>query len=169
MLTYTLPVRANMSENVQTKLSDEEMISQMATLMLAGHETTANTLTWYLWELAKNPDFQDKLREEVLAMRQQISARGETEVTVNDLDSMTYLQAGMKVHNSTPSTLYSEPNAKQETLRFHAIVYHLFRRAGKDDVIPLASPIISKSGQTLTEIPVKEGQTILVSICGYNR
>ena len=31
----------------------------MATLTLAGHETTASTITWLLWELAKHPEYQD--------------------------------------------------------------------------------------------------------------
>ena len=73
------------------------MVAQMSTLTLAGHETTANTLTWYPWELAKNQAFQDKLREEVMAVRAQMAARGEDELTITDLDSMVYLPAGMKV------------------------------------------------------------------------
>lgn len=73
------------------------MMAQMCTLTLAGHETTANTITWFLWELAKNPHFQEELRKEVLAIRHQMTARGDTELTIDDLDSMPYLQAGMKV------------------------------------------------------------------------
>ena len=57
----------------------------------------------------------------------------------------------------------------QETLRFHSIVYHLVRAAVKDDVIPLANPVVTKTGETVSEIFVKAGQTILVSICAYNR
>ena len=91
-------MRANVSENPKTRLNAEEMIAQMSTLTLAGHETTANTLTWYLWELAKRPAFQDALREEVRAMRHKITARGsEADLTIDDLDSMPLLQAGMKV------------------------------------------------------------------------
>lgn len=69
----------------------------MSTLTLAGHETTANTLTWYLYELAKNPTYQDKLREEVMEVRSRITARGNSDLTIADLDSMVYLPAGMKV------------------------------------------------------------------------
>ena len=69
----------------------------MSTLMLAGHETTANTLTWYLYELAKNQAYQDKLREEILSVRSHIAARGSSDLTISDLDSMIYLPAGMKV------------------------------------------------------------------------
>lgn len=57
----------------------------------------------------------------------------------------------------------------QETLRFHPIAYHLTRVAEKDDIVPLATPIFTKSGQMLSEIPVRAGQSIVVSICAYNR
>ena len=90
-------MRANVSENPKTRLNAEEMIAQMSTLTLAGHETTANTLTWYLWELAKHPEFQTKLREEIMAVRANISTRGDSDLTIDDLDSMPLLQAGMKV------------------------------------------------------------------------
>lgn len=73
------------------------MVAQMSVLTLAGHETTANTASWFLWELAKHPEFQDKLREEIFAVRSQISARGDSELTVEDLDGMVYLPAAMKV------------------------------------------------------------------------
>ena len=79
------------------------MVAQTNTLTLAGHETKANTLTWYHWELAKNPEFQDKLRAEVMALRSQITDRGETDVTIEHLDSMTLLQAGIKVRLSLSS------------------------------------------------------------------
>lgn len=57
----------------------------------------------------------------------------------------------------------------QETLRFHPIVYHLTRTAGKDDVLPLSNPIVTATGETISEIPIAAGQIIHVSICAYNR
>ncbi|PSS30876.1 hypothetical protein PHLCEN_2v2603 [Hermanssonia centrifuga] len=145
-------VRANISENPKTRISEDEMVAQMAVLTLAGHETTANTASWFLWELAKHPEFQNKLREEIFAVRSQISARGDSELTVEDLDGMVYLPAAMK-----------------ETLRFHPIAFHLSREAAKDDIIPLSKPVYGKSGETMSEIPVTAGQSILISICAYNR
>ena len=57
----------------------------------------------------------------------------------------------------------------QETLRFHPIVYNLWRVAAKDDVIPLSQPVIGKNGETITEVPISAGQPVMLSICGYNR
>jgi len=33
---------------------------------MAGSETTSQTLSYAIWELAKNPKIQDKLREEIM-------------------------------------------------------------------------------------------------------
>lgn len=57
----------------------------------------------------------------------------------------------------------------QETLRFHPIVYNIWRYAGKDDVIPLSDPVRGVDGAIISEIPVSAGQPIVISICGYNR
>jgi hypothetical protein len=57
----------------------------------------------------------------------------------------------------------------QETLRFHPIVYHIWREAIDDDILPLQNPIVTESGETLDELPIPKGQTIACSINGYNR
>ena len=43
------------------------------------------------------------------------------------------------------------------------------REAVHDDVIPLSKPIQSKSGNTISEIPICAGQSVLISVCAYNR
>jgi cytochrome P450 len=45
--------------------SDDELRDEMLTLMIAGHETSAHTLTWALGLLAKHQDIQEKLFEEI--------------------------------------------------------------------------------------------------------
>lgn len=70
----------------------------MSTLTLAGHETTANTIAWMLYELAKHPDYQDKMRTEIALKRAEITARGDADFTMEDLESLEYLQAAIKVH-----------------------------------------------------------------------
>jgi cytochrome P450 len=65
-----------------------------STLLLAGHETTANSLTWFLWEVAKHPESQGRIREEIADFRRR---RGENPFSAVDLDNMTYTQAALKV------------------------------------------------------------------------
>lgn len=44
--------------------SKSEMIDEVATFFLAGHETSASALAWALYLLACNPDWQDKVAAE---------------------------------------------------------------------------------------------------------
>lgn len=45
----------------------------------------------------------------------------------------------------------------------------LARDATQDDIIPLSSPIVLKSGEKVSSIPVKKGTPIDVAISVYNR
>jgi cytochrome P450 len=45
-------------------LSDREVRDQVITLMFAGHDTTASTITFMLYELARNPDALARLTDE---------------------------------------------------------------------------------------------------------
>lgn len=54
-------------------------------------------------------------------------------------------------------------------MRFHPAVYHNFRQAVKDEVLPLLRPISTVSGKVLPELPIPRGLKIIISICGYNR
>lgn len=46
-------------------MSDRQLRDEVMTLLLAGHETTANTLSWTLYLLAQNPAEQAHLAEEL--------------------------------------------------------------------------------------------------------
>ena len=69
----------------------------MQTLTLAGHETTASTLSWLLYELAHKPKFQARVRDEIRAARAQVSARGDSRFNMDDLDGMTTVVNAIKV------------------------------------------------------------------------
>jgi cytochrome P450 len=47
-----------------TRFEGEEVVDQVATFLLAGHETTASALSWALYLLATHPDWQDRLAAE---------------------------------------------------------------------------------------------------------
>ena len=53
-----------------------------------GHETTALTTSYILYELARNPDIQSKLREEVRGMEKHVSAES--------INKLVYLDAVVK-------------------------------------------------------------------------
>ncbi|KAF8573774.1 cytochrome P450 [Ramaria rubella] len=145
-------IRANLSENPKTMLNEEELVAQLTTLMLAGHETTASTINWALYELSKHPEFQNLLRHEIKQTRKEAAQRGDKEFSVADLDSMKYLLALIK-----------------ETLRYHPIIFFITREAGRDDVIPLSNPQTARNGDLISSIPVSKGQRVTISISAYNR
>lgn len=120
--------------------------------MLAGHDSSATTLTFWLWELAKNPEWQTRVREEVRAARRKIAERGDSQWSIADYEDLTVLRATLS-----------------ESMRLHPIVWILAREAGQDDVIPLANPITTKSGQKVSSITVRKGQGVDVCIHTYNR
>ena len=46
-------------------MTDRQLMDECVTFLLAGHETTAQLLTWTMYLLALHPEWQGKLREEV--------------------------------------------------------------------------------------------------------
>ncbi|KAJ3807307.1 cytochrome P450 [Lentinula aff. lateritia] len=148
----SLLVKANAGENPKAQLSDAELISQMRVLLLAGHETTANSLSWLFYELVRDLELQKKLRAEVRATEKVAAARGDPELSVRDLEGMPLLGATVK-----------------ELLRYHPVAIHMFRVAHEDDVLPLSTPITTTTGEILTELPVPKGTRTVISIPTYNR
>jgi cytochrome P450 len=52
------------TEGSSGRMSDKQVHDECLTIMLAGHETTANALSFALWLLAKYPEVQTRLCEE---------------------------------------------------------------------------------------------------------
>ncbi|KAG6920069.1 hypothetical protein DXG01_010137 [Tephrocybe rancida] len=144
-------VKANASENKATQLTEEEMLAQMRTILLAGHETSATSLCWVLLELARNPEFQQRLRAEIRAT-EIATGRRYSSFTASDLDGMQYLAAVLK-----------------ESMRFHPALYQNYRQAAKDDVLPLSSPIRTTSGEYIDTLPIPKGMKVILSIAAYHR
>ena len=90
-------VKANSSADAKTRLDDEELIAQMFSLTLAGHETTSSTLSFLLYELARHPKYQERMRQEIRDARAVVTTRNGTEFTVEDLDSLTLCVNAIKV------------------------------------------------------------------------
>ncbi|KAH9074981.1 cytochrome P450 [Lactarius deliciosus] len=144
-------LHTNASEDPKNRMRHEEVVDQLSALLLAGQETTASTLTWFLWEIARHPESQERIREEVAAIYKRTGASG-AELSAADLDSMAYTQATLK-----------------ESMRLHPIIWMLSRVAGQDDAIPLAFPVTTKSGQLVSSIPVKKGTLIDIALHAYQR
>jgi cytochrome P450 len=66
------------------RMSDRQLRDEMMTLFLAGHETTANALTWTWYLVSQHPDVEAKLLSEVDAVL------GGRAPTVTDLPNLPY-------------------------------------------------------------------------------
>jgi cytochrome P450 len=70
------------------------------TLFLAGHETTAATLTWWAWCMAKHPDAQSRARQEV---HDQLQGRPPTAANLEQLGWLGQtLQESMRIYPAAP-------------------------------------------------------------------
>src|SRR6202011_5037987 len=73
------------------RLTDHELRDELLTLVLAGHETTANSLAWTFERLLRTPDAYDRLRE--VTRSSDGDADGYVEATIH---------AGMRVRPVIP-------------------------------------------------------------------
>jgi cytochrome P450 len=78
--------------------TEDELVEQLLTFLVAGHETTATALTWAIYIVSKNPDMQTRLREEIRAHLPSPSSPASSPNGTEDLATlidthMPYLQA----------------------------------------------------------------------------
>jgi cytochrome P450 len=67
-----------------SRMTDRQLRDETITLFLAGHETTASTLSWTWWLLAQNPAVESKLYAELDAVL------GGRPPSLDDLPKLTY-------------------------------------------------------------------------------
>ncbi|KAF9052940.1 cytochrome P450 [Panaeolus papilionaceus] len=140
-------VRANSSEDVplEQRLSDEDVLAQIATFLVAGYETTSTEATWALYALATHPEIQTKLRKELRSVN-------EEEPTMDQLNNLSYLDAFIR-----------------EVLRLFPAIASKIRVAMEDDLLPLSQPIKARDGRMINGIPVRKGQIVNIPIMSLNR
>src|SRR5467141_1892025 len=67
-----------------SRMTDKQLRDETITLFLAGHETTASTLSWTWWMLAQNPTVEAKLHAELDAVL------GDRAPAIEDLPKLVY-------------------------------------------------------------------------------
>jgi cytochrome P450 len=91
--------------------TDDELLDELITLIVAGFETSANTLNWVWYLLAGHPDVEKKVIEESRRVIPSVSA-----VSADALAGMRYTQQVL-----------------EETLRLYPPVWLFTRRSREDD------------------------------------
>ncbi len=71
------------------RFTDDDIVNHMIFLMMAAHDTSTITLSTMFYHLAKNPEWQEKVREESRAL-------GKECLDYDDLDKMTAISLVMK-------------------------------------------------------------------------
>ncbi|KAF8898203.1 cytochrome P450 [Gymnopilus junonius] len=143
----SLLLRANMSTDLppSQRMTDDDVLAQVPTFLVAGHETTSTATSWALFALTQNTEAQMELREELFTI-------GTDNPTMDELNSLPYLDAVVR-----------------ETLRIHAPVPMTMRKAVQDDILPLGEPVTDIHGNILDGIKIKKGQTLAIPITTLNR
>lgn len=91
------------------QLSEREVRDEIVTFLLAGHETTSNTLAWAFWLISQHPAVEARLRTELAAVL------GGRTPTAADLDRLKVTEAVVK-----------------ETLRLYPAAFVLARKASRE-------------------------------------
>lgn len=65
-------------------LTDEQIRDELIVFIGAGHDTTATTMAYALWQLGRHPELQDRLRAEV------VDAVGNRQLTPEDVPNLGY-------------------------------------------------------------------------------
>jgi cytochrome P450 len=93
-------------------MSTQQLIDEIKILFIAGHETTANALTFTLHLLGNHPEVQQKILDELIAIE------SETTAVVEQLQKMTYTNAvlneSMRLY--PPAWITDRENIADDTL-----------------------------------------------------
>ncbi|KAJ7626907.1 cytochrome P450 [Roridomyces roridus] len=139
-------LKSNLSKDLpdNQRMSDEEVVAQIPTFFLAGHETTSASVAWALYALSLHPKVQSKLRDELFTLPTDSPS-------MDELNSLPYFEAFVR-----------------ETMRLHAPAVFTTRMAMQDDVLPLAKPYVDQQGNEHHSLPIRKGQIIHIPIWAVN-
>ncbi|MDQ3872945.1 MAG: cytochrome P450, partial [Thermoproteota archaeon] len=79
------------------KMSDKQVRDEVMTIFLAGHETTANALTWTFYLLSQHPDIEKKLHDEIDSVLGVTDGHGGTAGRIPTAEDIPQLQYTEKV------------------------------------------------------------------------
>uniref|UniRef100_A0A1Q3FIT7 Putative cytochrome p450 n=1 Tax=Culex tarsalis TaxID=7177 RepID=A0A1Q3FIT7_CULTA len=112
-------------------LTMNQVVAQSFVFMLGGFETSSTALTFALFDLANNPEIQEKTRNEITA----VLKRHDGKITYEAIKDMTYLE-----------------QVVNETLRMHPPVPFIARNA--NHAYRLTNPDVTLEADTMVMVPV---------------
>jgi cytochrome P450 len=105
-----------MSNEENASITDEELRDEITTLIVTGHESTANTLTWMFYEMAKNPAIQARVYEEIKATFE------DGIITPDQYDGMVYTKAVISETMRLYPAVWSMARKNLEEVTIHDVM-----------------------------------------------
>ncbi|KAK6836942.1 cytochrome P450 3A5 [Apiospora arundinis] len=142
------------SRDILAHLIEQSLPGGLLFLLLAGHDTSSNALSWSAYTLATNPDIQDKLRREVVELLSSSSKHRErTTKTIPSPSS----SSGISSSSSLPSFAEIDAlpylhNFVREVLRVYPPAAIMFRQAAATDDVTIQGVRIPK-GTSIDLVP----------------
>ncbi|KAJ7084294.1 cytochrome-450 hydroxylase [Mycena belliarum] len=160
LLTLLLKSNAATDLPPEHRISDDDILNNINTLMFAGSDTSSLSMTWTLLLLAQNPDIQDRLRAELLSIAPEFP-RTLSDLSEDEVQSLHTALSGLPLlHNVT-----------RESLRLIPPLHSTLRVATQDDEIPTLYPVHNKDGsmnEGKHSFPIPKGTCIHLSFEAFN-
>ncbi|XP_037826698.1 cytochrome P450 6a2-like [Lucilia sericata] len=131
-LNILIDLKNTKDENGEPMLTYDQIAAQLFVFFVAGYETSSTNMSYVLYELARHPEIQEKVRQEVL----QVLEKYNGVLTYEAMMEMTYLDQVIL-----------------ETLRLYPALSYIQRVSLNDYKIPDANITLDKG--TNVYIPVK--------------
>ncbi|KAI8810547.1 cytochrome P450 [Cladochytrium replicatum] len=128
-------------ENGKNRFSEKEIVDELIAFMLAGQETTANTMTWSLLELSRHPDLAEELEAEIDNIFDTLCS--DDKLTLSDTNFDTFLAHAPKLDAFF-----------KEVQRFHPVVAGIGRRL-PDEVVTLAGHTIDNKKNVMFIVRIR--------------
>lgn len=131
-LNILIDLKNTKDENGDPMLTYDQISAQLFVFFIAGNETSSTNMSYMLYELAKHPEIQEKLRREIVEVMQ----KHNNELTYEAMLEMTYMDQVIT-----------------ETLRLYPALANLQRVSVEDYKVPGMDITLDKG--TTVFIPVK--------------
>ncbi|KAF9027549.1 cytochrome P450 [Hymenopellis radicata] len=146
ILSVTMKMNARAPS--EDKLSEEEILGQISTLIFTATDTAAGAMARALAQLAGSPCAQQKLRSELLDARK----AGGGKLSYDAMQALPYLDAVCR-----------------ESLRLGTAVPMLTRTTKMDTILNFSKPIVGTDGEKISTLHVPNNTNVVVSLRSMNR
>ncbi|RZC85284.1 hypothetical protein C5167_041468 [Papaver somniferum] len=148
-----------LSDNPDSKLTDKSLRDVIINIILAGRDSTASTLSWFIYMITMNPNVAEKIYTELIAFEENqakemiaydpTDPKSFTEKLTQFLSLLNYDSVGKLSYLHATIT---------ETLRLYPALPHNSKGVLEDDVLPDGTKV--RAGGTVNYAPYAMGRMV---------